>query len=224
MNGRCPLNRHRAALNRRSSRLKRIFFEVPIYLACITEKAVTPSDEIDKVWHLHLTDTKRYWNNFCNKTLERELHHNPTEGGTHELKKFEEGYARTKALYEEEFDSPPPRDIWPPTDERFSRPSHMKRIDTSENFIIKKPLFFSFYKQLLILLFTSTSTTVLCVEITSNSSIDKAFVVTAFFMIFTGIFMLLIYHAATSDNPRRKNDGTGCGGGGCGGGCGGFGC
>ncbi len=29
MNGRCPLNRHRAALNRRSSRLKRIFFEVP---------------------------------------------------------------------------------------------------------------------------------------------------------------------------------------------------
>ncbi len=33
MNGRCPLNRHRAALNRRSSRLKRIFFEVPIKLS-----------------------------------------------------------------------------------------------------------------------------------------------------------------------------------------------
>ncbi len=35
MNGRCPLNRHRAALNRRSSRLKRIFFEVPNNLALL---------------------------------------------------------------------------------------------------------------------------------------------------------------------------------------------
>jgi hypothetical protein len=77
------------------------------YLACISKKPVTPSDEIDQIWHLHLTYTQSYWGNFCNNILEKELHHDPTKGGDQEFEKFEDWYEYTKILYEQEFDALP---------------------------------------------------------------------------------------------------------------------
>ncbi|MEL6930426.1 MAG: TIGR04222 domain-containing membrane protein, partial [Cyanobacteria bacterium J06600_6] len=40
-----------------------------IFLAVFAGHIVTPSEPIDRVWHLHLTYTRSYWNDFCPNTL-----------------------------------------------------------------------------------------------------------------------------------------------------------
>lgn len=112
-----------------------------IYLACVSDAPVTPSDEVDQAWHLHLAYTRSYWDELCETALRRKLHHGPTKGGKREGEKFDAWYERTKAFYATEFDTPPPIDIWPSSEERFSRPLHRKRIDTSEAWVIRKPGF-----------------------------------------------------------------------------------
>ena len=89
-----------------------------IYLAMVSSTQVTPSEQVDQVWHLHLVYTKSYWKDFCG-VLGREIHHSPTEGGTNENNRFWEQYNDTMALYTTEFGAPPPKDIWPPAKERF---------------------------------------------------------------------------------------------------------
>lgn len=198
------------------------------YLACVSEKAVTPSDEVDQAWHLHLVYTQSYWCRFCNQILKRELHHNPTQGGPQELEKFEDWYAYTKALYEQEFETPPPRDIWPPSSERFSRPLHMKRIDMSENYIIKKSFISELIQPPLILflwvLLTLSSTAVLAVETTRDlDPFNKTFAGIVCFLMLMGIFIGFIVLLNKGAPPRDRGGGScggGCGGHGCGGGCG----
>ena len=91
-----------------------------IFLCCISEKGVTPSDEVDQVWHLHLTFTKSYWVDFCRNTIGKEIHHNPTKGGRSEGLKFDDFYSGTKKLYKEKFSISPPENIWPTNTRRFS--------------------------------------------------------------------------------------------------------
>lgn len=91
-----------------------------IYLICVSSETLTPSQEIDEVWHLHLVYTLGYWDDFCAKTLGREIHHSPTEGGTAENAKFRQAYQRTKERYAEEFDAEPPPDIWLSAEIRFN--------------------------------------------------------------------------------------------------------
>jgi len=59
-----------------------------IFLICISDHPLTPSDQIDQVWHLHLLYTRSYWTDFCQKTLGRQIHHGPTKGGKSEKEKF----------------------------------------------------------------------------------------------------------------------------------------
>ncbi|MBB6464606.1 hypothetical protein HNQ96_000453 [Aminobacter lissarensis] len=40
-----------------------------IYLVCISDGMLSPSPDVDRVWYLHLTYTKDYWNRFCDETL-----------------------------------------------------------------------------------------------------------------------------------------------------------
>lgn len=94
-----------------------------IYLACISPDIVTPSEQVDAAWHLHLVYTKSYWQDFCRDALERDLHHTPTEGGPDETTKFRGAYQRALELYEQEFGALPPPDIWPPVEQRFVLPA-----------------------------------------------------------------------------------------------------
>src|SRR3712207_2625356 len=55
-----------------------------IFLAVVAEHPVTPSDQVDQVWHLHLLYTRSYWEEFCPKVLQMPLHHGPTQGGSRE--------------------------------------------------------------------------------------------------------------------------------------------
>lgn len=176
------------------------------YLACISEIAVTPSDEVDQAWHLHLIYTQKYWWHFCKQALERELHHNPTKGGTRELEKFEDWYARTKTLYNQEFDTKPPRDIWPSSNERFSRPPHMKRVDTSANFVIRKPSFLCSYARSLVLpllaLLTFSTSAAFGVEVISNarrSNQGIVFIILYAMLTVFVLFLLLIFFIPADD-------------------------
>ena len=109
-----------------------------IYLCCISDKAVTPSDAVDQAWHLHLTYTKSYWNSLCRDTLEREIHHNPTKGGSSEKTKFSGNYDRTFELYTTEFGHKPPNEIWWNKKKRFKEVD-FRRINMSQNWVVPKP-------------------------------------------------------------------------------------
>ena len=112
-----------------------------IFLLCIADHPLTPSDQVDQVWHLHLLYTQSYWIDFCKNTIDREIHHGPTKGGTKEKDKFDNWYKLTKDLYTSEFGQIPPIQIWPENKTRF-RDINFKRINTDKFWVIKKPSIF----------------------------------------------------------------------------------
>jgi uncharacterized protein (TIGR04222 family) len=108
------------------------------FLACVAGHPVTPSDEVDQVWHLHLTCTEDYWLRFCPEVLRQSLHHGPTRGGPAEDRRYREQYAATLAAYERAF-GPPPERWWPGTRERFARPDRWVRVDRARHWLLPKP-------------------------------------------------------------------------------------
>lgn len=88
------------------------------YLALTAGHEVTPSDQVDQAWHLHLTYSRDYWEVFCPQVLGETLHHGPTAGGASERARYYEQYAQTLRSYEAVF-GPIPEDVWSPTAERF---------------------------------------------------------------------------------------------------------
>jgi hypothetical protein len=98
------------------------------FLAAHAGHPVTPSDEVDQVWHLHLTYSRHYWETLCRHTLGRPLHHGPTEGGADEDRKFRAWYEDTLSSYRRYFGEPP-RDLWPCAEERFDARHDFVRID-----------------------------------------------------------------------------------------------
>jgi hypothetical protein len=109
-----------------------------IYLCCISPSAVTPSDPVDQVWHLHLTYTKSYWKDFCGNTLKKEIHHTPTKGGKDEQEKFNDYYSGLHQVYTEAFETPPPPDIWQDNTTRFSD-INFQRVNLGRYWKLKKP-------------------------------------------------------------------------------------
>jgi uncharacterized protein (TIGR04222 family) len=106
-----------------------------MFLGCAAGHPVSPSEDVDQVWHLHLVYTKSYWKDFCGEVLKRPFHHSPTKGGKDESAKFEDWYANTLESYRKFFGEEPPADIWP------ARPVHheLTWIDTRSNWIVPKP-------------------------------------------------------------------------------------
>ena len=65
------------------------------FLAVIAGHPVSPSSQVDQAWHLHLTYTHSYWDDFCGKILHKPLHHNPSLGSYSEQEKFRRWYEKT---------------------------------------------------------------------------------------------------------------------------------
>lgn len=84
-----------------------------VYLAVVADHAVTPSRAVDAAWHLHLIDSRRYWEEFCPVVLGRPLHHEPGRGGPSDRAHHRTQYARTLTSYRRCFGTAPPPDIWP---------------------------------------------------------------------------------------------------------------
>lgn len=89
------------------------------FLAMTAGHPVTPSDQVDQAWHLHLTYSRDYWQRFCPQVLGADLHHGPTAGGGAEGSRYHEQYAQTLRAYDIAFSAPPPPDIWSPVALRF---------------------------------------------------------------------------------------------------------
>lgn len=111
-----------------------------LFLCCVSQGGVTPSDQVDQAWHLHLTYTKSYWIDLCRNTLGKEIHHNPTKGGKQEGKKFDNYYTATLLLYKEKFEHNAPKAIWPDNEKRFSD-IHFRRVNLKRFWLIRRPSF-----------------------------------------------------------------------------------
>ncbi|GAB5556421.1 MAG: hypothetical protein SchgKO_06340 [Schleiferiaceae bacterium] len=120
----------------------RAFFEYKrfMFLICQANHPLTPSDQVDQVWHLHLLYTESYWTDFCAKTLQRKIHHGPTKGGANEKTKFSNWYNTTVDLYTEWFGVKPPQDIWPEDRIRFGQ-LRFSRVNRHTHWVIPKPKF-----------------------------------------------------------------------------------
>ncbi|MFM9947244.1 MAG: glycine-rich domain-containing protein [Saprospiraceae bacterium] len=109
-----------------------------LFLCCVCKHSVTPSDQVDQAWHLHLLYTESYWVNFCRNTIGRDIHHGPTKGGNAEGNKFKLWYEKTLESYRKYFHTEPPADIWPDVEKRFSGFNY-RRIDLDKFWIFPKP-------------------------------------------------------------------------------------
>lgn len=107
-------------------------------LAMKSGHPVTPSEQVDQAWHLHLTYTRSYWDRFCKEALGRPLHHEPTEGGVSENDKFHDWYAKTLSSYCRVFDAQPPADIWPSPAKRFAHAGAWKWVNAGRYWVIPK--------------------------------------------------------------------------------------
>jgi hypothetical protein len=93
-----------------------------LFLACEADHAVSPPKHVDCAWRLHVTYTRSYWNELCPKVLRKQLHRARTEDGRDEHDLCSELYDQTLASYERYFGDSPPRDIWPPAEQRIPQP------------------------------------------------------------------------------------------------------
>ncbi|MEL6487735.1 MAG: hypothetical protein AAFQ13_11425 [Pseudomonadota bacterium] len=98
---------------------------------------VTPSDAVDQVWHLHLTYSRDYWEEFCPNVLGAAFHHGPTAGGSVERARYYEQYAATLSAYEAAFGIAPPSDIWPDAQRRFKVDPQAFRVNPRDVMVIR---------------------------------------------------------------------------------------
>jgi hypothetical protein len=193
-----------------------------VFLAAVSRQELTPSDQVDQAWHLHLGYTKSYWRALCQETLKLELHHNPTLGGEAEQQRFKKQYADTLRFYEAVFNQPPPYDIWPCVEKRFESVDGFIRINRHQSWIIAKP------KPAAGALFFAATLGLVLVSCTHDLAQKDIWfwlkVILGVFVIYKVISWLLSQH-----NGKSSGGGGGCGGfggdsgggDGGGGGCGG---
>lgn len=175
-----------------------------IFLCCIGSTGATPSDQVDQVWHLYLTYTRSYWIDFCQNTLNKELHHNPTKGGEKEGEKFNDYYTETLKLYLQKFNSEPPIEIWPENSKRFSD-IHFQRVNIRKNYIFRKPTLHKKIVGLYSVLFLS----LFFIQAYSATEIKNVFAV----LLVIGLVLFLYFN---NKNGNNNSNGSGCSsGGGC---------
>lgn len=175
-----------------------------IFLCCVTKTGVTPSDQVDQVWHLHLTYTKSYWVELCKNVLQKDIHHNPTKGGEKEGAKFDDFYTDTINLYKEKFKSEPPSTIWPNNKVRFSD-INFQRVNLNHYLLLRKPYFNK--KRFFVLLLVLSSFLFINA---ADDSVQTIFTI----VIIVGI---VVYGIFKGGGGNSKNNGSGCSTSGCGG-------
>lgn len=171
---------------------------------------VTPSDEVDQAWHLHLVYTRSYWEDLCCDTLHRPLHHGPTQGGESEGEKFAEWYEKTRSSYTHLFGSTPPADIWPPTEARFDPSVRFERVDRSRYWLL--PRFGLRMPSMAVAIVCLALALMACSKVSSEDKENIVLMGSFALLLVAGIIAWKMY--------KRGRGGDGCGsfGGGCGGG------
>lgn len=186
-----------------------------IFLCCISPHGAAPSKIIDEVWHLHLIYTQNYWEEFCDKTLQRKLHHHPSTGGPEQKEKHINWEKDTLHNYRSIFLTAPPPEFW---------------IDDQSTFLQKSNRFRSTLQKAL--KYFALLPFLLIISCNGKSLSD---------LFFLPIGIIIAIRAAYKYDTRNYNDkkqgqdsgnssngsgsscGSSCGSSGCGGGCGGCG-
>jgi hypothetical protein len=115
-----------------------------LYLAVRAGHPVTPSQDVDEVWHLHLMYTRHYWGVLCRDVLQTDLHHGPSLGGASEHAKYHDLYGRTLSSYARIFRETPPAELWPTPEQRFRPKPRVGAVDPATHWIIRKPAWLTF--------------------------------------------------------------------------------
>ena len=110
-----------------------------VFMAATSAHPVTPSDEVDQAWHLHLVYTRSYWDELCGQVLGFPLHHGPTKGGAAEGHKFQGWYGQTLQTYHAVFGVIPPADIWPSAAVRFGEAPYFRRVNVRRHLVLRWP-------------------------------------------------------------------------------------
>lgn len=192
-----------------------------IYLLCVTNEALTPSEEVDQAWHLHLAYARNYWEELCDGILQRRIYHTPTEGGAVEAEKFWVAYALTLQRYSEIFGEPP-ASFWPSVENRFSNQALSVRVPINSYQVFDKELFKPGKIVLILAMILA-----LCL-----SGTPRVIGISVAITVVLGMVALRIYSPEQFNffpEPKKGDDGGGinsgaCGGSGCNSGCGGGGC
>lgn len=211
-----------------------------LYLSQIADHELTPSDEVDQAWHLHLTYSQDYWDHLCADVLRRPFHHGPTKGGNAEAKRYVKNYSETRQVYLREFGKAPPTDIWPSEAVRFGEAPSYRRINTDKNWVIPKSIAQWFRPKWLLILLSFLGLVVISTAFLSGLApfrliepLTRGLMAALGVIIAAQILRLLeiTFFGTGSARYRSKKKGSssGCGGNsgtGCGGcsGCGGAGC
>ena len=116
-----------------------------LFLLVAAGHKVSPSDQIDQAWHSHMLYSHRYWEDFCNNTVKKQLHHWPSEGD----KEFYDWYRMTINSYIRFFKKTPPENIWINPDVRYRTKTNFVRIDRQNNWIFPKPNLTRYIKKIL---------------------------------------------------------------------------
>ena len=219
------------------------------YLAMVSGHEVTPSDEVDQAWHLHLTYTRHYCGPFRH-ALGADFHHGPTAGGASEMVRYADNYAATLESYQREFGEMPPADVWPASEVRFGNANALKRIDTSAFFLVPMKAVRKVAAAFAAMVAGAGITaTMLGIGFAQSEQVgDRLFGLSQKQLFGAGILIVILIFvlAAALNSSKKKGDGSGgcgaaggsgcsgkgegggsdggsgCGGGGCGGGgCGG---
>lgn len=177
-----------------------------LFLCCVQPNGATPSDAVDQAWHLHMIYTRSYWDELCDNTLQRKLHHGPTRGGKSEGVKFDNMYTGTILAYTEFFNEQAPLDIWPPNEERFSD-IDFQRVNMRRHWVIPKP---SMLTQQMLAMIAICFTAMFCIQAVN---VDILFaVVVSVVVIGVIVFFVLMNRAKkkvggyTMNNDYRKTD------------------
>lgn len=111
-----------------------------LLLAMVAGHRVVPSDQVDQAWHLHLLDSRSYWQDLCPNALGRDLHHQPNPGGQIEHANHLQGYNQTLDSYERIFGQKAPYDIWPPAEIQFGHDIDFVRVNSRDYWLLQKPI------------------------------------------------------------------------------------
>jgi hypothetical protein len=180
-----------------------------LYLAVVAGHPVTPSDEVDQAWHLHLAYSRHYWGVMCRTIIGKDLHHGPTAGGGAEESRYSLQYRETIAAYREYFGKNPPSKIWPNEKRRFG--AQYVRMETGRHWHIPK---------------SAVCATLVAPLLASCTSATEAVVSVGGMIVLAVVIGIVEARHGYGRKKDNKGSGGGCGTGGssgCGSGCGGCG-
>lgn len=180
-----------------------------LYLTQRAGHPVTPSDEVDQAWHLHLVYTRSYWDDLCQKVLGKPLHHGPTRGGQPEDDKYWLWYEKTRQSYHRLFETEPPADIWPDPEVRFSTQARWTRINRATVWLLPKQRVLHTAAACLALLLTGV--TLIACQSGTDGGFDSAFIVIgAVAAMIAFISWLTNRHPQSTKKGRDTDTSSGC--------------